>query len=254
MRFASIGSGSKGNGTLIEVGSTRVLMDCGFSIGQVEQRMARLGCSPDQLDAIVVTHEHGDHIKGVGALARRYKLPVWLTYGTARHQHRLGKLSQQHYFSSHEAFSIGDISIEPYPVPHDASEPAQFVFSDGARRLGILTDVGCWTPHIERCLSDCDALVLECNHDVSMLSAGPYPPSLKQRVGGRHGHLSNTQAAELLSRLETGKLQHLVAAHLSEENNSPELAAQALAEVMSCGTDWIAIANQEQGLDWRDVV
>lgn len=254
MRFASIGSGSKGNGTLIEVGSTRVLMDCGFSIAQVEQRMARLGCSPGELDAIVVTHEHGDHIKGVGALARRYKLPVWLTYGTARHQHRLGKLPQQHAFSSHEAFSIGDLAIEPYPVPHDASEPVQFVFSDGARRLGILTDVGCWTPHIERCLSNCDALVLECNHDVDLLARGPYPPSLKQRVGGRHGHLSNAQAAELLSRLDTGKLQHLVAAHLSEENNSPEHAAQALAGVMACEAEWIAIADQEQGLDWRDVV
>ncbi len=254
MRFASLGSGSKGNGTLIEIGETLLLMDNGFAIAQVEQRMARLGCSPDQLAGIIVTHEHGDHIKGVGALARRYQLPVWLTHGTARHQHRLGTLPQQHYFSSHEAFAIGDISVEPYPVPHDASEPAQFVFSDGDKRLGVLTDVGCWTPHIERCLSGCDALMLECNHDVSMLADGPYPPSLKQRVGGRHGHLSNAQAAELLSRLQTGKLQHLVAAHLSEENNSPALAAQALAGVMGCTADWIAIADQEQGLDWRDVV
>ena len=253
MRFASLGSGSRGNGTLIETGGTLVLLDCGFTITQVEQRMARLGKRPTELSAIVVTHEHADHIKGVGPLARRYNIPVWLTPGTARHG-RLGQLPQLRYFNSHEKFAIHDLELSPYPVPHDAQEPAQFVFGDGQRRLGILTDVGCWTLHIEQQLSRCDALLVECNHDADMLFQGSYPASLKQRVGGRHGHLSNAQAAELLGRLDNTKLQHLVAAHLSQENNQPHLAQRALAEVFGCESDWIAVADQEQGLAWREVI
>ena len=253
MRFASIGSGSRGNGTLVELENTLVLIDCGFTIAEVERRMARLGKTPADLSAIVVTHEHGDHIKGVGPLARRYKIPVWMTHGTARHE-RIGTLPELNYFNSHECFVIEDLELSPYPVPHDAREPAQFVLGDGQHRLGILTDVGCWTPHIEQQLSACDALLLECNHDRDMLYQGSYPYSLKQRVGGRHGHLSNAQAAELLARLDNSRLQHLVAAHLSEENNQPALAQDALAGVLDCEADWIAIADQEQGLDWREVV
>jgi len=253
MRFASIGSGSRGNGTLIESDDTLVLLDCGFPTVQVEQRMARLGKTPADLSAIVVTHEHGDHIKGVGPLARRYNLPVWMTPGTARHQ-RIGKLPELCLFNSHAVFAIDALELIPYPVPHDASEPAQFVFSNGVRRLGVLTDVGCWTPHIEQQLSGCDALLLECNHDVEMLRQGSYPSSLKHRVGGRQGHLSNVQSAELLGRLDNSKLQHLVAAHLSEENNQPGLARQALAEVLNCDMSWIGIAEQDAGLEWREVV
>ncbi len=253
MRFASLGSGSRGNGTLVEAGNTLVLLDCGFTIAQVQARMARLGKSPIDLNAIVVTHEHGDHIKGVGPLARRYNIPVWMTPGTARHR-RLGELPRLCHFNSHSTFAIDDLELVPYPVPHDAREPAQFVFGDGRSRIGILTDVGCWTPHIEQQLSRCDALILECNHDGDMLIQGSYPPSLKQRVGGRHGHLSNRQAAELLGRLDTSRLQHLVAAHLSEENNRPRLAQAALAGIMGCADAWIGIADQEQGLAWREVV
>lgn len=253
MRFASLGSGSRGNGTLVEAGNTLVLLDCGFTIAQVEARMARLHKSPADLSAIVVTHEHGDHIKGVGPLARRYDIPVWMTPGTAHHP-RLGELPRLCHFNSHSTFAIDGLELAPYPVPHDAREPAQFVFGDGRRRVGILTDVGCWTPHIEQQLSRCDALILECNHDSDMLIQGSYPPSLKQRVGGRHGHLSNRQAAELLGRLDTSRLQHLVAAHLSEENNRPRLAQDALAEVMGCASNWIGVAEQGQGLAWREVV
>jgi len=238
---------------LVEVKGTLVLLDNGFTIAQTEQRLARLGKTPQDLTAIIVTHEHGDHIKGVGPFARRHKTPVWMTPGTARAE-RAGRLPELNFFNSHQSFAIGDLALSPFPVPHDAHEPAQFVFGDGNRRLGVLTDVGCWTPHIEQQLSHCDALMLECNHDSDMLYGGSYPPSLKQRVGGRHGHLSNAQSAALLGRLENGKLQHLVAAHLSEENNQPQLAQQALAEALGCERDWIAIADQEQGLDWREVV
>jgi phosphoribosyl 1,2-cyclic phosphodiesterase len=140
--------------------------------------------------------------------------------------------------------------IEPFPVPHDATEPTQFVFSDGEVRLGILTDTGSSTSHIEKILSNCDALALECNHDSRMLERGPYPPALKRRVASELGHLSNVEASQLLSNLDQGRLQHVVAVHLSETNNSPALAQAALASAMGCGTDRIYVADQEEGLDW----
>ncbi len=253
MRFASLGSGSRGNATLIESAGTRLLVDCGFSAIETQRRLARLGCGAEEITALLVTHEHSDHIGGVGVLARRYSIPVWMTAGTARHK-GLGKLPQRHLFSCHEAFTIDGLSVAPFPVPHDATEPSQFVFSDGQHRLGMLTDVGCWTPHIEAQLSGCDALLLESNHDEQMLRDGPYPVSLKRRVAGRHGHLSNAQAAELLQRLDNGRLQHLVAAHLSEENNSPQLVRQLLANALNCEEQWVSIADQACGLGWRDIV
>ena len=252
MRFASIGSGSRGNATLVEVGRTTLLIDCGFSASQASKRLARLGKTPDDLSAVVVTHEHSDHIGGVAALARRYQLPVYLTPGSARHP-KLADLPEARLFNCHERFAIDDIEVHPFPVPHDAIEPSQFVFSDGARRLGVLTDVGCWTPHIETQLSGCDALLLETNHDAEMLARGPYPVSLKRRVSGQQGHLSNAQSAQLLARLDNARLQHIVAAHLSEQNNQPSLARQALAEVLNCEHDWIGVAKQAEGLAWRQI-
>jgi phosphoribosyl 1,2-cyclic phosphodiesterase len=253
VRFAVLGSGSRGNGMVIEVGATLVLLDCGFSVTQVKMRLANLGKRPEDLSAIVVTHEHSDHVSGVAALARSFNIAVWATPGTAQAA-GLGELAGCRLFDCHAPFAIGDVEAAPFPVPHDAREPSQFVFGDGARRVGVLTDVGSLTPHIAECLNGCDALVLECNHDTALLAAGDYPPSLKQRVGGRHGHLNNDQAAELLGRLGTGKLQHLVAAHLSEKNNRPRLAQQALAAVLGCEADWIAVADQEQGLAWREIM
>jgi len=252
VRFAVLGSGSRGNATLIQAGATTVLLDCGFSLAQLEQRLARRALRVQDLDAVVVTHEHGDHVGGVAVLARTYGLPVWATPGTARAA-GLHLLPECRLFDCHAPFAIDDVHVAPFPVPHDAREPCQFVFGDGARRLGILTDVGCSTPHIIASLNGCDALMLECNHDLTMLVTGEYSPRLKQRVGGRHGHLNNDQAAGLLAALDRSKLRHLVAAHLSEKNNRPELARRALAEVMQCEEDWIAVAHQEQGLDWRDL-
>ena len=252
MRFALLGSGSRGNATLIESGSTRLLVDCGFSVKETERRLGRLGLEAGSLSAILVTHEHNDHITGVGALARKYRLPVWLTPGT-HSRGKTGEVPVQHFLNCHADFAIGDIGIHPFPVPHDAREPCQFVFNDGSRRLGLLTDTGRSTPHIEEQLGSCDALILECNHDAQMLMDGPYPPSLKQRVGGGLGHLSNAQAAALLAGIEAGALQHIVAAHLSEQNNRPELAAAALSGALNCQHDWIALADQELGLDWRQI-
>ena len=249
MRFASLGSGSKGNATLVEVGATRILVDCGFSCVETEKRLARLSLEPGDLSAILVTHEHGDHISGVARLSRRYQLPVWMTAGTEA-VHKGGEVAAWQCFNGHENFSIGELHIEPFPVPHDAREPCQFVFSDGERRLGLLTDVGSITSHIVQALLNLDAIILECNHDPDMLSNGPYPPVLKQRVGGPFGHLSNQQAAELLARIDTDHLQHLVIAHLSEKNNEPELPRALLSEVLGCRAEEILVADQPDGMSW----
>ncbi len=254
MRFALLGSGSEGNALVVEVGETRVLMDCGFSLSETVTRLARLGLTPEQLNGIVVTHEHGDHIGGVARLARKYALPVFLTHGTLRSQNGgFDGLSHITEISSHQIFSIGEIQVQPYPVPHDASEPVQYVFSDGTKRLGILTDVGCSTPHIEATLSGCHALILECNHDAELLANGEYPYSLKLRVGGRFGHLNNQDAAALLARLDNSKLQHIVAAHLSHKNNMPALAIDALSQALNCSPEKIIVATQENGIDWCEV-
>lgn len=255
MRFALLGSGSRGNATLVEEGDTCLLVDCGFSVREVERRMARLGTSPERLSAILVTHEHQDHLAGVGALARKYRLPVWLTAGSeAAGKKRLGELPQRELLNCHSDFAIHGLNLHPFPVPHDAREPCQFVFSNGDKRLGLLTDTGRSTQHIERQLDAVDALILESNHDPQMLANGPYPPALQARVGGGLGHLSNGQAAEILQRIDTGSLQHVVAAHLSEKNNRPELAVEALSTALDCEREWITLADQEEGLDWREIL
>lgn len=255
MRFASLGSGSEGNALLVEVAATRVLMDCGFGLQDTVNRLARCGLAPEHLDAILVTHEHGDHIGGVARLARKYAIPVWLTHGTLRSQpDAFCRDLVIHEIDPHCPFALGDVEVQPYPVPHDAAEPVQFVFGDGARRLGVLTDSGCSTPHIEQMLGGCQALLLECNHDVDMLMQGPYPASLKSRVGGRLGHLSNDQAAAILARLDVSALQHLLAAHLSSKNNTPSLALSALSDVLGCTQHWLAAATQEEGFAWRELV
>lgn len=249
MRFSSLGSGSRGNATLVEQDRTCLMVDCGFSIRETETRLARLQKTPHDIAAILVTHEHSDHVRGVGSFARKHNIPVWMTPGTHAACNDAGY--QVEYFSSHEAFAIGNILVEPFPVPHDAREPAQFVFSNGNSRLGLLTDTGSCTPFIQEKLSGLDALILESNHDHEMLMQGNYPPSLKQRVAGRFGHLSNLQASEILKSIETSRLQHLVAAHLSEKNNHPDKVLELFCEALDCEPDWVCIATQNEGFYWR---
>lgn len=254
LRFASLGSGSKGNALIVQVEETIVMMDCGFGLAETESRLARAGLTPSDLDAILVTHEHSDHIGGVASFARKHKLPVWLTHGTAKVFNK-GSLSNAliNFVDPHETFSVGSMEVTPYFVPHDACEPVQYVFSDGNARLGVLTDTGSITSHIENTLSGCDALVLECNHDLDMLMRGPYPVSLKQRVAGRFGHLDNLTAASLLAGIDCSRLKHILAAHLSQHNNLPALATAALAGALGCSTGWIGIAQQISGFDWREI-
>ncbi|MBL78873.1 MAG: MBL fold metallo-hydrolase [Nitrosomonadaceae bacterium] len=255
MRFSSLGSGSKGNGLIIEEQKTRLLLDCGFSLKEVTARLFRLGLEPSMLDGIIITHEHSDHIGGVERLARKFDIPIWLTHGTLRGAKKsFSSLPSVNIIDSHQSFSIGDICIQPYPVPHDAQEPTQFIFDNGAFKLGVLTDTGCSTLHIETVLSRCHALVLECNHDAQLLASSNYPKNLKERIGGRLGHLDNIESAKILSKLDCSLLQHIIAAHLSQKNNTPLLAKTALSSVLNCSSEWVGIADQNKGFDWRQIV
>lgn len=254
MRFACLGSGSKGNAWLVESAGTRVMLDCGFGVRETAARLARLGVAAEEISAVVLTHEHSDHVRGATAFARRYKAPLWLTHGCRVMLEGCNDLPARiDIVDSHADFAVGDLCFRPFPVPHDAREPVQFVVGDGARRWGLLTDTGHVTAHMVAMLDGCDALALECNHDVDMLKQGAYPPALKARILGRYGHLDNGAAADLLQRIRGGRLQHVVAAHLSEENNHPELARAALAGALGCTPDWVGVADQADGLDWRAI-
>ncbi|HJV93652.1 MAG TPA: MBL fold metallo-hydrolase, partial [Azonexus sp.] len=224
IRFASLGSGSAGNSLLVESGDTCLMLDCGFGLRETVARLARLGRHPADLTGILVTHEHGDHLGGAFRLARKFSLPVWMTHGTWCAAREPDAGLDLRVIDSDCPRVIGQLEVQPFPVPHDAREPVQYVFSDAAHRLGILTDIGEITPHVREVLSGCDGLVLECNHDAAMLAASSYPLSVKRRIAGRFGHLENSAAAGLLSQIDCSRLQHLVAAHLSERNNLPSLA------------------------------
>jgi phosphoribosyl 1,2-cyclic phosphodiesterase len=248
MRFAMLGSGSRGNCTVIQSGSTTVLVDCGFMLREAEARLARLGVELHALTAIVVTHEHADHIGGVARLARKHRLPVYLTSGTLA-AWKDAPVPRTQCFSPHESFAIQDVQVQPFPVPHDAREPCQYVFGDGRFRVGVLSDAGSVTPYMRQTLGGCDALMLEFNHDVQMLANGPYPPKLQERVGGPLGHLSNMQSAELVRSIDVTRLRHLVLTHLSEKNNTPELALAAAAPHAASAE--VVCAHQDRGLGWR---
>ena len=257
MRFASLGSGSEGNGLVVEAGGSRVLLDCGFSPRETSRRLARLGLQPADLSGIVVTHEHSDHAGGVFALARKHALRVWITHGTLAALRDAGSqvdsAAEISLIRGEADFSVGGVQVFPYTVPHDAREPVQFVLSDGVKRLGVLTDAGCSTPRVESMLSACEALVLETNHDLALLWEGDYPPALKARVAGRLGHLDNATAARILAAIDARKLQHVIAAHLSRKNNTPELARAALAAALGGDERMIGVASQEDGFGWREI-
>lgn len=259
MRFASLGSGSEGNSLVVEVSeghsTTRVLLDCGFSARETRRRIERLSLSVDDLDAILITHEHSDHIGSALTLARKLSIPLYMSWGTAR---AVGADSDAaavdlRICESAHAFTVGGIDILPYTVPHDAREPLQYVFSSGASRLGVLTDTGGGTAHITETLLRCDALVLECNHDREMLANSRYHAALKARIGGSYGHLANDTAAAILATLQTDALKHIVAAHLSRENNQAALAQAAIAAILNAPASDVLVATQDDGFDWLSI-
>ena len=258
MRFCSLGSGSGGNATVVEARDGRhvhrVVIDCGLSLREFETRLARAGLQPSELDAVFVTHEHGDHVGCALGLARRHGLPLWTSRGTWRAIGGDDSGIEPNFARDGEPVTIGALRLLPYTVPHDAAEPLQLRCSDGAASLGVLTDAGSITGHLLEHLRGCAALLLECNHDARMLAGSRYPASLKARIAGRHGHLSNDVAAQILAECAHGGLRHVVAAHLSRENNHPELASQALA--MACGASAreIVVADQFSGFGWLSLV
>lgn len=255
MRFASLGSGSRGNALVVDSGESKLLIDCGFSLRMTLSRLDRLGISGEEITAILVTHEHSDHIAGVGRFARHFKVPVYLTHGTCGFlRENQVSLPDPRLVDGHSGFRVGDLSITPYTVPHDAREPVQYVVSRGQVRLGILTDCGVVTPHIVEVLDGADGLVLECNHDAGMLAGSAYPAMLKRRIAGDFGHLGNAQSVSLLEKIDRRRLRHVVAAHLSEENNHPELVVAALMGAIASDVPEIGVASQDEGFGWCRLV
>lgn len=252
MHLASIGSGSKGNGTLLRTESACVLIDCGFSLKEAERRLARRGMSGAQISAILVTHEHGDHIGGVGALSRRYSIPVYLSHGT----HLSGRCEdvyQRVCFDAGDSFRIHDINVTSVLVPHDARQPCQYVLEGQGVKVGVLTDLGTITPHVTEAYSQCDHLVLEFNHDLELLRSGAYPPSLKRRVGGTLGHLNNQQAAALLKQVDHQGLASVLIAHISEQNNTLQRIEAALYADLGQTFDKHRYMSQDEGYDWVEL-
>ena len=252
MRFASLGSGSKGNATVVQANDTLLLVDCGFPAKETERRLGRLGIHPEQIDAILVTHEHGDHASGVAVVSRQWQLPVFLSHGTAAS----GRITDAYSLICIDAdsqFQVGDIQCEAVAVPHDAREPVQYCLSHAEERLGILTDLGSITPHVVAAFGNCTGLLLECNHDLDMLLQGPYPAALKKRVAGDFGHLNNQQAAQLLATADTERLCQLVIGHISEQNNSLTRAQQSLGQVLSSLTANVVFACQSEGFSWLEL-
>ncbi len=253
LSFLSLGSGSKGNATLVRGGDTLVLVDCGFALRELEARLSQLGLSVSDLSGVLISHEHGDHVRGLGPLLRKHALPVWMTHGT-RQSLRDDRFEGVTEISPHSSFGLGDLSVEPCPVPHDASEPCQYRFEFGGRRFGVLTDMGHVTPHIRAFAANCDALVLEANHDVEMLRRGPYPWHLQERIRNGYGHLSNTACADLLGQLDCGRLQAVALGHLSDQNNTPECALGTVAPTLSHTDAVVTVLAQSRPSAWHAIV
>ena len=257
LRFKSLGSGSSGNATLVEVQSgaktTRLLIDCGLRLRDLEARLIESGTSAENLDAIFITHEHGDHIGCARSLVKRYATPLWMSQGTWLAIQNDGWVQFQHLLNVARdgcTIELGDLQALPFTVPHDAREPLQLRCSDGNRHLGVVTDLGHASSHVVASLQGCHALLLEANHDPDLLQASTYPSFLKQRVAGPWGHLANHAAADLLSRIKHEQLNHVLAAHLSERNNTPDLARACLSMALGCEPLEIKVANPQTGSDW----
>lgn len=252
-----MGSGSRGNSLLIAakdgVTNTTVMVDCGFSIRETERRLARAGCRFSDLSAIVVTHEHSDHAGGVVALARRHHIPVWMSYGTFQSLKKDFSGIDLNFCRDGDRFSIGNLQLSAFTVSHDAQEPLQFHVTDGAVKFGLLTDTGQITSRVSSALASCDVLMIECNYDEAMLEKSFYPYYLKKRISSTFGHLSNERAADFLSGLDTTRLKKVVCAHLSQNNNLPKLAKEAIASAVNTARTEVLVAGQKDGFDWLEV-
>ncbi len=247
LSICPLASGSRGNAVFVSGGEVSLLVDAGLSGIELERRMAARELSPESLSAVVVTHEHTDHVKGAGILSRRYNIPLFINEITFQAASKnLGKVDLLEYFECGKAFSIGDIHIQPFSISHDAGDPAGLTLEHGSVKLGIATDMGVATGLVKEHLKDCNMLYLEANHDLEMLINGPYPWYLKQRVKGRKGHLSNTDAGNLLSEISSDSLSHVTLAHLSQENNTPDKALEAVRQALDCTGVCIEVAGPDE--------
>ena len=263
LRFCSLASGSGGNATLIEARSsadgptTRVLVDCGLTLKRLTASLARRGCTPGDIDALFVTHEHSDHVAGAWALRRRHGTALWMSRGTrdASVGDDEDAAASVHVACDGVPITIGALTMRPFAVPHDAAEPLQLVCSTAHARVGVITDLGAPDDRVIAALQGCDALLLECNHDRAMLQHGPYPAWLKRRIGGARGHLANDQSAALLAAVRHNALRHVLAAHLSRQNNAPDLALAALTRALPTGSraPALQVADPDHGSAWFEL-
>lgn len=258
LRFKSLGSGSSGNATLVEAQSgahtTRLLIDCGLRLRDLEARLLEAGTCAEEVDAIFITHEHGDHLGCARSFVNRYPTPLWMSQGTWLAVSDDSWMVHQHMLNVARdgcMIEIAALQALPFTVPHDAREPLQLRCSDGNKHLGIVTDLGHVSSHVVASLQGCHALLLETNHDPDLLEASSYPSFLKQRVAGPWGHLANQAAAELLVHIKHDQLHYVQAAHLSERNNTPELARASLSAVLGCSPNDIDVADPLAGSAWR---
>jgi len=232
MKICLLASGSKGNSILVESGKTRLLIDAGLSARELRKRLDSIGIEAESLDALLITHEHGDHVRGLGPLVRQLDLPVYLQTDLARKLPDVGKPECVQEFVDGEEFTIKDLTIRPFAITHDCLAPVGFTLDGDLGKVGVATDLGVVTRLVTECLQDCRALVLETNHDEELLRDGPYPWKLKQRVRSNHGHLSNNAAGNLLQSLLWNGLETVFLGHLSETNNRPDLAVEVVREVL----------------------
>ena len=233
IKLSVLASGSRGNSIYLATERVRLLIDAGLSGRETKRRLATVGVDPKDLAGIIVTHEHLDHVRGLGSLARRYKLPVYLNQLTHAHlPETVGRLGEKVEFSTGRSFSVGDITIHPFAISHDAADPVGFALVNGSVKVGVCTDLGAATNLVHRHLENCSILVLEANHDVEMLKNGPYPWPVKQRIKSRFGHLSNEQSVKVISQVFSEDLQEVIFAHMSETNNSSEMVLKTFASML----------------------
>jgi phosphoribosyl 1,2-cyclic phosphodiesterase len=259
LHFKNLGSGSTGNATLVQANGIRkvsLLVDCGLGLKQLSIRLAEAASSDvAMVDAMFITHEHSDHIGCARQFAQRHRIPVWMSRGTYEALGCPDFDGLLHIATDGQPIDLGELQITPFTVPHDAREPLQLTCTDGSAKLGILTDLGHATAHVLKHLAGCHAMLLECNHDPDLLAQSSYPAFLKKRVGGPYGHLSNAAAAAISEELAHAGLRHVVAAHLSAQNNSPSLALEAL--ISSSAPLWggpeLSVAHPIDGSPWIQV-
>jgi phosphoribosyl 1,2-cyclic phosphodiesterase len=256
LRFKNLGSGSTGNATLVEASGLlpfRLLVDCGLGIRQLQMRLGEAGLQLPEIDAVFITHEHSDHIGCALTLSLRHNIPVWMSQGTHTAMGSPDFNGRLRIARDGDAIDLGGLEVIPFTVPHDAREPLQLTCSDGAAKLGILTDLGHATAHVLKHLQGCSGLLLECNHDTDMLAQSAYPDFLKRRVGGLYGHLSNTAAVDIMRAVMHPRLRHVVAAHLSAQNNRAELVRALLGKTLDCAPEDITVARPDVGCGWLHI-